>query len=272
MKRTTGIKSTADRARPGHRRARARALFAALVLLAATSASVAAAHDGPGRLGASGPLGVTAVTSKTPQSARVGALFGADKAGDLAGNHFCTASVVHSPHRNLVVTAAHCLSGDSGLVFVPGYRDGRAPYGVWTVGRRFLPDDWSAHQDEDSDMAFAVLAPQGGKGVEDAVGANRFVTGASTGATTVTLTGYPDSREAPISCTNRPQAHSGTQQRIDCPEFTGGTSGSPWINEHQEVVGVLGGHEAGGSTADTSYSVVLGAGAAELYKRATADP
>ncbi|MEU7378847.1 MULTISPECIES: trypsin-like peptidase domain-containing protein [unclassified Streptomyces] len=284
MKRTSGTESLAGRARPGRRRAGARALFATLVLLAVTSVSVAAAHDGPGALrmigphGMTGPfeepepLGVTAVTSRTPQSARVGALFGADKADDLAGNHFCTASVVHSPRRDLVVTAAHCLSGDSDLVFVPGYRDGRAPYGVWKVKQRFLPDDWTAHQDEDSDMAFAVIAPQGGKGVEDAVGANRFLTGAATGTTAVTLTGYPDSREVPISCTNRPRAHSGTQQRIDCPEFTGGTSGSPWINGDQEVVGVLGGHEAGGSTADTSYSVVLGAAADRLYKDATAAP
>ncbi|MFJ4516894.1 trypsin-like serine peptidase [Streptomyces sp. NPDC088816] len=283
MKRTSGNESLAERARPGRRRVGARALFATLVLLAVTSVSVAAAHDGPGPLGVIGPhgvgpfdepepLGVTAVASRTPQSARVGALFGADKAGDLAGNHFCTASVVHSPQRDLVVTAAHCLSGDSDLVFVPGYRDGRAPYGVWTVKRRFLPDGWTAHQDEDSDMAFAVIAPQDGKGVEDAVGANRLLTGAATGATAVTLTGYPDSREVPISCTNRPRAHSGTQQRIDCPEFTGGTSGSPWINGDQEVVGVLGGHEAGGSTADTSYSVVLGAAAAQLYKDASTAP
>ncbi|MFI9604188.1 trypsin-like serine peptidase [Streptomyces sp. NPDC052043] len=276
MKRTSGIENPADHARPGRRRVGARALFAVLVLLVATSASAAAAHDGPARLGAPGrlgttaPLGVTAVTSNTPQSVRVGALFSADKAGDLTGNHFCTASVVHSSHRNLIVTAAHCLSGDFAMVFVPGYRDGRAPYGVWTVGRRFLSEDWSARQDEDSDLGFAVIAPQKGRGVEDVVGANRLVTGTPTGATAVTVTGYPDSREVPVSCTNKPQAHSGTQQRIDCPRFTGGTSGSPWVDGDQEVVGVLGGHEQGGSTPDTSYSVVLGATAAELYKDASA--
>nr|WP_258382868.1 trypsin-like peptidase domain-containing protein [Streptomyces sp. NTH33] len=241
-------------------------LFAALALLAVTSVSAAAAADGPGA------LGVTAVTPKSPQGARVGVLAGADKAGGLTGNHFCTASVVHSPNRNLVLTAAHCLSGGGDLVFVPGYRDGRAPYGVWTVKRRFLPDGWSKGQDEDSDMAFAVLAPRGGKEIEDVVGANRFVTGTATGATAVTVTGYPDAREVPISCTNRPHAHSGGQQRIDCPEFTGGTSGSPWVNGDRQVVGVLGGHEQGGSTANRSYSVVFGAAAARLYKDAAADP
>ncbi len=86
----------------------------------------------------------------------------------------------------------------------------------------------------------------------------------------MTVPGYPDSREAPITCTNKPALHSGTQQRIDCPEFTGGTSGSPWINGDNQVVGVLGGHEKGGVTAGTSYSVVLRREAAELYKDATA--
>ncbi|MDF3300308.1 trypsin-like serine peptidase [Streptomyces tropicalis] len=265
MKRTSGIQSPAHHARPrlGTRQS---ALFGALVLLAGTSASVAAADDGPG------PLGVTAVTAITAQSARVGALFVATPGGGLSGQHFCTASVVHSPNRNLVVTAAHCLGSGKDLVFAPGYRDGRAPFGVWTVKRRFMPDNWSKDQDEDSDLAFAVLDYRDGKGIEDTVGGNRFATGVGTGATAVTVTGYPDSREAPISCTNKPSAHSATQQRIDCPEFTAGTSGSPWVNGDREVVGVLGGHEQGGSTADTSYSVVLGREASELYKDAASDP
>ncbi|MFF3330170.1 trypsin-like serine peptidase [Streptomyces sp. NPDC002888] len=239
-----------------------------VVLLAVTSASEAAAGDG------AGPFGVTVVAAATARSARVGALFGADRVGRLAGGHFCTASVVHSPHHNLVVTAAHCLdaAGDGDLVFVPGYRDGKAPYGVWRVKRRFLPDGWAEGQDEDSDVAFAVLAEKGDEGVEDVVGAERFASRMATGATAVTVTGYPDSRETPITCTNKPTVHSTTQQRIDCPDFTGGTSGSPWVNGDGEVVGVLGGHEEGGATADISYSVVLGREAAELYGDAAADP
>ncbi|MFC8520419.1 trypsin-like serine peptidase [Streptomyces sp. NPDC057257] len=249
-------------------------LCAAVVLLvpALTSASLASADDGPG------PFGVTAVAAADRQTARIGALFGADRADKLAGGHFCTASVVHSPNRNLIVTAAHCLDGDDAgdLVFVPGYRDGKAPYGVWNVKRRFLPDGWSKGQDEDSDVAFAVVGEekeQGTeKGIEDVVGGNRFVTGTATGATAVTVTGYPNSREVPVSCTNKPTPHSPTQQRIDCPDLSGGTSGSPWVNGDQQVVGVLGGHEQGGNTDDISYSVVLGTEAAELYKDAAADP
>jgi hypothetical protein len=265
MKRTTGIQSLARRVR-SRARTRTSALCVGLVLIALTSASVASASDGPG------PLGVTAVIPENAQSARIGALFAADKAGDLPGSHFCTASVVHSPNRNLVLTAAHCLTGDTTLVFAPGYRDGRAPYGVWQVKKQFLPGDWSKGRDEDSDLAFLVLFPDDGRNVEDVVGGNRFVSGMATGATAVTVTGYPDSREVPVTCTDKPHRHSRTQQRIDCPEFTGGTSGSPWINGDRQVVGVLGGHERGGSTADTSYSVVFGAEAAALYEDAAADP
>ncbi|MFF0790944.1 trypsin-like serine peptidase [Streptomyces spiralis] len=265
MKRTSGIQSHVRHVRP-RARTRNSALFVGLVLIAVTSASVASASDGPG------PLGVTAVIEENAQSARIGALFGADKADDLPGNHFCTASVVHSPNRNLILTAAHCLTDGTDPVFAPGYRDGKAPYGVWQVKKRFLPEGWSRDQDEDSDLAFAVIAPKAGRNVEDVVGGNRFVSGVATGATAVTVSGYPDSREVPITCTNKPHPHSRTQQRIDCPEFTGGTSGSPWINGDRQVVGVLGGHEQGGSTADTSYSVVFGAEAAALYKDAAADP
>ncbi|MGW5770865.1 trypsin-like serine peptidase [Streptomyces longwoodensis] len=240
----------------------------AAVLLAAPSASAAAADDGPG------PLGTTVVASGGRPFARIGALFGADRAGRLAGGHFCTASVVHSPHHDLVVTAAHCLEGAEGtdLVFVPGYRDGKAPHGVWHVRRQFLPDGWAAGEDEDSDVAFAVLDPRGGLEVEDVVGGYRFVAGTAVGATAVTLTGYPNAREAPVTCSNRPRVHSATQQRLTCPGFTGGTSGSPWVNGDGEVVGVLGGHEQGGTTADVSYSVVLGREAAALYREASADP
>ena len=227
------------------------ALYAVVVLLAVTASSEAIADDG------TGPFGVTEVAPAGSQIAMVGALFDGRQ-------HVCTASVVRSPHKDLVVTAAHCLDDSDDLVFEPGYRDGRAPYGKWKVEKRYLPEGWSKGQDEDSDVAFATVDGQ----VQDRVGANRFTTGTATGATAVTVTGYPSSRDVPISCTNKPTAHSRTQQRIDCPEFTGGTSGSPWVNGDRQVVGVLGGHEEGGLTPDVSYSVVLGAEAAELYREA----
>lgn len=251
------------------------AVHAVAVLFAVasvTSASGAAADDG------AGPFGVTAVAAATARTARVGALF-------AGGRRFCTASVVHSAQRDLVVTAAHCLdrTRDADIVFVPGYRDGKAPYGAWRLGRRFLPEKWVKGRGvdrEDSDVAFAVVASdrnakEGGKGggkggarVEDVVGGNRFVAGMATGATAVTVTGYPNSRRVPIGCTDKPTPLSRLQQRVECPGFSGGTSGSPWVNGDGAVVGVLGGHDGGGATADVSFSVVFGAEAPKLYQEA----
>ena len=89
-------------------------LCAASLLLTFTSAS-AAADAG------AGPFGETALVAAQAQSARVGALFAADRRDSLRGGHFCTASVVHSAHRNLIVTAAHILGGNKqDMVFVPG--------------------------------------------------------------------------------------------------------------------------------------------------------
>jgi V8-like Glu-specific endopeptidase len=237
-------------------------LGAALVLLAVTSSSVAAADDGPG------PFGVTVQAAENGRNARVGALFHGSAASGGRGGHFCTASVVHSEGRDLLVTAAHCLDGGGKLRFVPGYRDGKAPYGIWDVKKTFVGDAWTGGQDEDSDVAFAEVAKQGAKGIEDVVGGNALATGRETGATAVTVTGYPSTLDAPITCTNKPTAHSRSQQRIECPAFAGGTSGSPWVNGDGEVVGVIGGHEAGGDTDDISFSVVLGKEAAKLYKAA----
>jgi V8-like Glu-specific endopeptidase len=238
-----------------------RVLSIAVVLVALITASTATADDG------AGPFGVTV----TARDARVGVLVPAARAARPAGGHFCTASVVDAPHRNLIVTAAHCLGGDAGLVFVPGYRNGRAPYGDWTVVRRFLPRGWVEGRHEDSDVGFAAVAAHGGEQVQDVVGGNRFVTGTATGATAVTVTGYPDTRETPVGCTDKPAAHSRTQQRIACPGFSGGTSGSPWVNGDGQVVGVLGGHDQGGTTPGVSYSVVLSAEAERLYRKAAGE-
>ncbi|WP_107469657.1 S1 family peptidase [Streptomyces mangrovisoli] len=238
------------------------ALFGALVMSAVACSSVAAADDG------AGPLGVTFTAPADARTALVGALFPADGAQGLAGGHFCTASVVHSPGRDLIVTAAHCLDDAGDLVFVPGYRDGKAPYGVWAVRTRYLPGGWTEGQDEDSDIAFASVGSVAGRDVEDVVGGNPLAAGTAAGA--VTLTGYPDARETPVTCTGRPTAYSPTQQRIECPDFPSGTSGSPWVDGDGKVVGVLGGHERGGATDDVSYSVVLGDEAARLYATAVA--
>ncbi|WP_327354195.1 trypsin-like serine peptidase [Streptomyces sp. NBC_01304] len=198
--------------------------------------------------------------------AKVGALF----SNDLDGGHFCTASVVHSEGRNLIVTAAHCLGDGEGVVFAPGYHDGEAPYGTWKLDKVFQDATWTDddQESEDADVAFATLAPKDGKEIEDVTGATTLDASGRTGDK-VTVTGYPSSEDAPRTCTNTAGKHSGTQQRIDCPDFATGTSGSPWIAKDGKLVGILGGYQGGGDEDDVSYSIVLGKLTADLYKKAT---
>src|ERR1700686_2859459 len=64
----------------------------------------------------------------------VGALF-TETAGHLSGHSSCPASVVDSPAGDLVIPAAHCIGASTRYAFAPGYHNGWAPYGMWTVSR-----------------------------------------------------------------------------------------------------------------------------------------
>src|SRR5689334_24058816 len=211
-------------------------------------------------------------------SLRVGALF----EHDASGNHFCTASVVASPGRDLLITAAHCINGgkDGGyrqdIVFIPGYRDGQEPFGAWIPARLLVPPQWENSSDPDYDVGFIVLKPYDGKNVEDVLGANQL--GTDPGYTNlVRVTGYPASEDAPVTCVNWTSRQSQSQLRFDCGGFTGGTSGSPWVTRFDPrtrtgtIVGVLGGYQEGGSTEAISYSSYLGPEVEQLYRQAVAD-
>lgn len=214
------------------------------------------------------PTSTSGTTSAAPAdgtSARVGALF----TGAVGpGHHFCSASVLQSPTRNLVLTAAHCVGGARTVLFAPGYRDGVAPYGVWRVTRVHTTAGWSADRDEDEDVAVLETAPADGREVEDAVGG--LALGLEDVFTRqVHLYGYPSRGEQPLLCTAGITVEPARQHRIACPGYPGGTSGGPWISTRTgEIVGVIGGHQEGGDTADVSYSPFFGQAVAGLYRAA----
>lgn len=85
--------------------------------------------------------------------------------------YMCSASLIK---RGVVVTAAHCVAeyGQkkyfSGWQFIPGYRNGVAPYGVWTVAQARVLDAYYQGTDKcsqkgvvcESDIAVLVLSPK----------------------------------------------------------------------------------------------------------------
>ncbi|WP_236653695.1 trypsin-like serine peptidase [Streptacidiphilus melanogenes] len=251
---------------PTPRRRPTVAAVAWLVALALAGATGAASP--------SGALGTSRIASADRISDRVGAVF----TGGIDGTHYCTASVIDSPKGNMIVTAAHCLSGDDGdKVFVPGYRDGSAPHGVWPITRTFEDPSWTDGGDADVDVAFALVAPVNGRTVQQTLGANRLAVDEGFDHV-VTMTGYPGSTDLPITCSDLVDRFSTTQMRIDCTGYSDGTSGSPWLipgqggptHDEGTVIGVIGGFETGGYTDDISYSSYFGDRVGDLYREAVA--
>ncbi|MBF9070697.1 trypsin-like serine peptidase [Streptacidiphilus fuscans] len=215
--------------------------------------------------------GQSQVLSASQQSAKVGAIFSSSSI--TPGNHHCTASVVDSPSGDVIVTAAHCLSAGNGggAVFVPDYRDGGAPDGAWPITQVVESSGWTGDGDQDDDVAFAVVASQNGRSLESVVGGGYTLSTESTTNATVQLSGYPSATDEPITCTGSASAFSGTQLTVYCTAFTGGTSGSAWLagydpaTDSGSIIGVIGGYEQGGDTADTSYSIVFTPATQSLY-------
>ncbi len=201
----------------------------------------------------------------------VGALFSSSRNVGL-GAHFCTASVVQSPHGDLVLTAAHCLAGKAPghLFFVPGYRDDRAPYGVWGVTRIVVDRNWAASADPDDDFAFLVVARPGGGRIEDGTGGERLGINQPSGQL-VRVAGYPDGANLPIRCDRVIRLFSPSQLVFDCGGYTDGTSGSPLLTDVNTstglgtVIGVIGGYEQGGYSPAVSYAAKFASDIAALY-------
>jgi V8-like Glu-specific endopeptidase len=205
----------------------------------------------------------------------VGALFTETAAGHL-GTHFCTASVVDSPHADLAVTAAHCVARYSGtMAFVPGWRDGSAPYGIWTVRKVFADQAWMSSDNIDNDVAFLAIAPRHGLGIEQVTGAERVGIG-KLGSLPVQVIGYPDREDAPVTCHGRTSVPLPHQLEFDCGRYTDGTSGGPFLMNVDAatgtgtVIGVIGGYQRGGDVPQISYAAEFGASVATLYHTAAA--
>jgi V8-like Glu-specific endopeptidase len=217
--------------------------------------------------------------------AAVGALFTMN--GKRVGTHFCTGSVVHSTHGDLVMTAAHCVTNlHVAVAFVPGYANGKSPYGVWPVTGVYTDQAWQSHRSQDDDFAFLRLAGVHGGPVEHLTGAEALGTGTlgaealGTGprtATAVEVIGYPDGKSEPIECANLAKnVDRGTQLKFDCDNYTDGTSGGPFLvnvaarTGQGTIEGVTGGYQEGGASPNESYASAFTPATTALFRAAEA--
>jgi hypothetical protein len=230
-------------------------LMAVLALLetagpAAASSSSSTAAEPPG----------TPVAHSFRGMSTVGPLFRPD-----SSVHTCTASVVDSAKGDVLITAAHCISGTgAGYTFAPGYHDGIEPFGIWSVVDAYGARGWLAKQAPQRDFAFLVVAPRRHNGhlqrIEQVTGANRLGTAPVSGEQ-VTVPAYATGHDDnPITCTTRVR-YDGKFPAFNCNPYVDGTSGSPWLHrtgKSWEVVGIIGGPNQGGCNSWTSYSARFG--------------
>jgi V8-like Glu-specific endopeptidase len=81
-------------------------------------------------------------------------------------DHVCSGALVRSKHVDVVLTAAHCVSGGHGKwatnwTFIPDFRNGAEPYGEYTARRFFVSPKWKGPDSgsERYDVAFVQVTP-----------------------------------------------------------------------------------------------------------------
>ncbi|MFG6201680.1 hypothetical protein [Nonomuraea sp. JJY05] len=115
-----------------------------------------------GKPGMTGPTGTTkpAVSKNINLPKTIGKVFFLDKSGNY---RWCSATSIQSRNRNLVATAGHCVfaNGKDDVydkwIFVPGYYQGKAPFGVYVGAYAFTAYDLDTYDDYDGDFAFVAV-------------------------------------------------------------------------------------------------------------------
>ncbi|WP_030456459.1 trypsin-like serine peptidase [Herbidospora cretacea] len=219
----------------------------------------------------------------------------------------CSASSIQSAYKNLVATAGHCaydLEGNASVVghwvFIPGYYQGKAPWGVYVGKTAYTHYDFSVYEDIDRDFAFVTVYNGitwsegkwkdvgrlgdnvGGLGFayNQKVGQNVFVFGYPTAA-------HPDGDYTytgstmkwcygkPIYPVAEKSVKAEEHQAIRC-SMTGGSSGGPWIIKYSSTarkgylngVSSLGGDTDGNNRSDLITSPYFDGETYAVYKAA----
>jgi V8-like Glu-specific endopeptidase len=244
------------------------AAVAAALALPAVALAIRQRESGRATTAATKRIPTASPTTGVPE---VGALFPNASSVD----HDCTASVVDSLHGDVLLTAAHCVSGHgTGMVFAPGYHNTIAPYGRWTVTAVHLAPGWLKSEDPRDDFAFLTVASHTSNGrsvkIEQVTGAYQLG-GKPRSGQSITVLGYATgSSNDPITC-HTTVYFTGAFPSFDCRGYVAGTSGGPWLvgsGRGARIVGVIGGMNQGGCVDSTSYTSVLTQAARRVYVRA----
>lgn len=204
---------------------------------------------------------------------------------------FCSASLIR---RSVIVTAAHCIQnfgsgsishGFSGWTFTPAYYNGLAPYGSWGWQALVRPASWAYGTDigsgaaRDNDLAVIILRKKSGKFIGDITGYftygwnnYSFVRSSKTGnlwTASLTTLGYPGLMDSGriMQRSDGPSyltTINGAGQIYQGSNFTGGSSGGPWIaNFGYQNPNFSGGASSGSAAANNVIVGVTSWGASD---------
>ena len=217
-----------------------------------------------------------------PPATTTGKVFFTTTGNGRTENWVCSASTVNSNGKDAVITAGHCVYGSLGgevpgerwhsnWVFVPDYSNGSAPYGVWTARQLWTLTNYINNQDEGDDIGAAVMNTN---------------PPASTSSTWSAGRASPGTRRKPVrlrlrlpgrGAVQRPVAAVLQRQRVQVAlrvhtmelacNFTGGSSGGPWLRSFGGESGYINGvNDFGYSSLPSEiFSAYFGNNADALY-------
>jgi hypothetical protein len=222
--------------------------------------------------------------SHLPPATTTGKVFFTTTGNGVRENWVCSASTVNSNGKDAVFTAGHCVYGSLGgevpgekwhtnWAFVPDYSNGSAPYGVWTARQLWTLTSYFNNQDEGDDIGAVVMNSNsagqhivnvvGGQGLAWNWGASQYVYNF----------GYPAA--APFNgavldeCNGSEfnfSVYISSTMEMAC-NFTGGSSGGPWLMSFGGEFGYVNGVNDFGYTSlpDDIFSAYFGNNADSLY-------
>ena len=164
--------------------------------------------------------------------------------GSDGNDYVCSGTSVTSENESVVWTAGHCVHGGAGdtfhtnWIFVPGYDDGDAPYGVWTAEYLNTTGGWAYYSSFKYDFGAVVVSENDGETLNDAVGGEGIAFNQKARQNWTSL-GYPAASpfdgEDLYGCDSRtggrdnPDYLQGPKTLyINC-NMTGGSSGGGWF-------------------------------------------
>ncbi|SDZ01018.1 V8-like Glu-specific endopeptidase [Amycolatopsis xylanica] len=163
----------------------------------------------------------------------------------------CSATVVPSATKDVVLTAGHCLNGGFDrwdnvikhvdMVFVPGYGAGR--HKVFAARAFAWSDTYKGPTSAADDDGVIALDPLGGEHVADVAGVQQVSFERPPSPVATTMLGYPVSQlargEKLVSC-ERPATLNtdsvSTVWETNC-DLAGGSSGGPWLRDFDPATG-----------------------------------